>query len=353
MMRRAIARVMNWEARGERPDWRERTYRVLALRYDRIGEMILSTGVLRAIAEAYPTIRLDVLASPRNAAVLRNEQYVHEVLTFDADAKLRLPGALVALRRMRYDVVLDCMDAPPSLTTTLLLHASGAPYRYGIAQREDAFAYTNAIPPRETQSHFVDRLAAVVAVFGLQPTGLDVTPRVHLTAAERERGERAWQGETEHRPAALRILINVSGSPSLDPWPDARFIAVAHAARSLASAAEIVVVSAKRDRTRAALIAAESGARLVENDGIRDAMAIVAQAHVVLTPESSIGHACTALGKPAVVLLARGRGAARGPYDAKGRAIESLTDSVADISADAAARALTRLLSESHPHHLA
>ena len=344
---------MNWDARGERPDWRDRTYRVLALRYDRIGEMILSTGVLRAIAGSYPTIQLDVLASPLNAPVLRNEQYVHEVVTFDPAATLRVPGALVALRRMRYDVVLDCMDAPPSVTTTLLLYASGAPYRYGIATREDAFAYTIAIPPRETQRHFVDRLAALVAVFGLQPAGLDVAPRVHLTAAERERGERAWQGETSHRPAALRMLINVSGGPHLDPWPEARFIAVARAARERVPAAEIVVIAARRDRTRAAVIAAESGARFVENDGIRDAMAIVGQSQVVLTPESSIGYACTALARPAIVLHPRGRGAARGPYDTAGRAIESLTDAIADIPADDVTRALMRLLSEVLPHHLA
>jgi ADP-heptose:LPS heptosyltransferase len=353
MIRRAIARLMNWNARGERPDWRDRTYRVLALRYDRIGEMILSTGVLRAIAESYPTIQLDVLASPLNAPVLRNEQYVHEVVTFDPSTALRLPGALVALRRMRYDAVLDCMDAPPSVTTTLLLHASGAPYRYGVATREDAFAYTIAVPPRETQRHFVDRLAAIVAVFGLQPAGLDVAPRVHLTAAERERGERAWLGDTEHRPSALRILINVSASPYLDAWPDSRFIAVARAAREHVRAAEIVVVSARRDRTRAAVIAAESGARFVENDGIRDAMAIVGQSHVVLTPESSIGHVSTALAKPAIVLHPRGRGDARGPYGPIGRALESATSTLSDIPADAASRALMRLLSESLPHHLA
>jgi ADP-heptose:LPS heptosyltransferase len=349
MTRRTIARFMNWDARGERPDWRERPYRILALRYDRIGEMILSTGVLRAIAEAVPTIQLDVLASPLNAPVLRNEEYIREVVLFDPRATFRIPGALVALRRLRYDAVLDCMDAPPSTLTTLLLLATGARYRFGIATRPDAFAYTLAVPPRETQEHFVDRLAALVAVFGLQPAGLDVAPRIHLTPAERERGERAWEGGTAHRPRpAARLLINVSASPYLDAWPDSRFIAVARAARERAPTIEIVVISSRRERTRAAVIAAESGARLVENDGIRDAMGIVAQANVVLTPESSISHACSALGRPAVVLHPRGRAAARGPYGTSGRAVDSLTDAISDIPADQATRALMRLLSETH-----
>jgi heptosyltransferase-2 len=344
---RGIAALMDWSARGERPDWRDRSYRVLALRHDRIAEMILSTGVLRAIGETFPTVRLDVLASPLNAPVLRNEQYVHEIVAFDPRAPMRMPGALIALRRLRYDAIIDCMDAPPSKTTLLLMLASGARYRFGVATKDAGFAYTLAAPPRESQDHFVDRLAALVTVFGLQPSGLDVSPRVHLTAAERERGERAWQGETDQRtPAGVRLLINVSASRWLDQWPDARFVAVVQGARGRIPNADIVVGSAPRDRARAAMIAAEGGARLVENDGIRDGMAIVDRAHVVFTPESSIGHACSALGKPAAVLHPLGRGALRGPYRTQGRAVESPSARLFDIPADTALRALLRLLNE-------
>ena len=67
---RLIAALMREGADGERPDWRLRPYRVLFLRHDRIGDMILTTGILRAIAQAYPTIQLDVLASPINAPIL-------------------------------------------------------------------------------------------------------------------------------------------------------------------------------------------------------------------------------------------------------------------------------------------
>src|SRR5689334_24367825 len=89
-----IARLMGPGARGERPDWRARPYRVLFLRHDRIGDMILSTGILHAIAESNPTIELDVLASPINAPVLKNEPYVHDVVIFDRKAPLGFPAAV-------------------------------------------------------------------------------------------------------------------------------------------------------------------------------------------------------------------------------------------------------------------
>jgi ADP-heptose:LPS heptosyltransferase len=340
---RAIAKLMGESARGERPDWHARPYKVLFLRHDRIGDMILSTGILRAIAETFPTIQLDVLASRANAPVLRNETYVRDVITFDRHAPLTYPSVFAELRRRRYDAVIDCMVTAPSLTTLLLMLASGARYRIGVAERGNDFAYTLPVPPRKTAEHIVDKLATLLTAFGLEPSGVDVRPRVRLSAAERERGERAWRGETDHgAPTGPRLLVNVSAGRAHHFWPDDRFVAVIRAMREHMPNVEIVLVSSPVDRGRAASIAAQSAVRLVEDDGIRDAMAIVAGADVVFTPDTSISHACSALDKPVVALHPRGFAAIWGPYETDGRAVESLTDSVADITAEEAARALVK-----------
>ena len=336
-----IAKLMGQSARGERPDWRDGSHRVLFLRHDRIGDMIVSTGILRAIAEAYPaTLKLDVLASRVNAPVLKNESYINEVVVFD---KKRVAGYLRAFREMRrrsYDAVIDCMVDAPSTTTLLLMLASGARYRIGVRRGND-FAYTLAVPPRETADHIIDKLGALVTAFGLQPTSLDLRPRVRLTVEELERGERAWRGESEHAPKqGPRLLVNVSAGRAHHYWPDERFVAVLQAVRQKVPNVEIVVVSSPSDRGRAAAIAAEGGARLVADEGIRDAMSIVARCDIVFTPDTSISHAASAFGKPAVVMHPSGFAKIWGPYETDGRALESLTDSVGDITADEAARSL-------------
>ena len=342
----AIAKLMGQSARGERPDWREGSYRVLFLRHDRIGDMILSTGILRAIAEAYPTIQLDVLASKTNAPVLQSEPYLHEVIAFDRKSPLTYLGMWRRLRRNRYDVVIDCMVTAPSLTTLLLMLASGARYRIGVAQRGNDFAYTLPVPPRQTAEHIVDQLGTLMTAFGLQPSSVDLRPRVRLTAAEHERGERIWRGETDHRPMGLRLLVNISAGRAHHFWPDERFVAVIRAARERVPNLEVILVSSPSDRARAASIAAQSAVRLVEDEGIRDAMSIVAHADVVFTPDTSISHASSAFSKPVVVLHPRGFAAIWGPYETKGRSVESLTDAVDGISSDEAARALLRMLDE-------
>jgi ADP-heptose:LPS heptosyltransferase len=336
-----IARLMGQGARGERPDWRDGSWRVLFLRHDRIGDMIVSTGVLRAIAEAFPaSVKLDVLASRINAPVLKNEKYIHEVVVFD---KKKVSGYLRAfreLRRRKYDAVIDCMVDAPSTTTLLLMLASGARYRIGVRRGND-FAYTLAVPPRETAHHIIDKLGALVTAFGLQPTSVDLRPRVRLTAEEMERGEQAWRGESEHAPRqGPRLLVNISAGRGHHWWPDERFIAVLRAVRTKVPNAEIVVISSPSDRGRAAAIAAEGQARLVADEGIRDAMSIVARCDIVFTPDTSISHACSAFSKPAVVLHPQGFAKIWGPYETEGRAIESATANVIDITADEAARSL-------------
>ena len=341
---RAIAGMLGEQERGVRPDWRARPYRVLFLRHDRIGDMILTTGVLRAIAASHPTVRLDVLASPINAPVVRHEPYLGEVIVFDRHAPAAYPAMFRGLRARGYDAVIDCMVTAPSLTTLLLMLATGARYRIGVATRGNDFAYTLPVPPRESAEHLVDQLGALVTAFGLQPTAVDLRPQVRLTVDELERGERAWAGDTTHAPRRPRLLVNVSAGRGPRQWPDERFVAVMRAARAQRADADLVVISAPGERGRGAAIAAEGGGRLVEDRDFRDAMSIVARADLVFTPDTSIAHAASAFGKPAVVLYVRDFSRAWGPYRTEGRAVESLTGQLADLPADEATRPLLRLL---------
>lgn len=341
---RTIAGLMGESASGERPDWRERPYRVLFLRHDRIGDMILTTGILRAIADATPTIRLDVLASPINAPVLRGERFVHDVIVFDRRNPLSYARTLWRLRRARYDAVIDCMVTAPSLTTLLLMLASGARHRIGVGRGSD-FAYTLSVPPREAAVHMVEKLGALVTPFGLEPSSVDLGPRIELTAAERERGERAWRGATDHTGGRrTRLLVNVSAGRTFRSWPDERFVRVVNLARERAPKLDVLFIGSPSERARVERLARLSEAGAAATPSIRDAFTIVAAADVVFTADTSIGHAATAFGKAAAVLFVRGMASLWGPYRTNGRAIESATDDLDPITADDAARPLVRLI---------
>src|SRR3982074_1755393 len=130
-----VANLMRPRDSRERPDWSAGPHRVLYLRYDRIGDMVLATGIIKAIVSAQPTVTVDVLASVGNAAVLRGNPYVESIYTINKKRPWSYLTALLRIRRARYDAVVDAMVLNPSLTSILLMWASSARHRIGIAER--------------------------------------------------------------------------------------------------------------------------------------------------------------------------------------------------------------------------
>src|SRR3954469_1677576 len=169
-----IAGILRATGSRTPPAWRSRPHRVLFLRHDRIGDMIVSTGVLRAIAHSHPTIELDVLASPANAPVLRHASYVHETIVFDKKKPRNYFGTMLRLRRTHYDAVIDCMVTAPSLTTLLLMLASGARHRVGIAGRGVDSVLTVPVPPRSQDGHMVELLGQLAVAFDVNPERVDL-----------------------------------------------------------------------------------------------------------------------------------------------------------------------------------
>lgn len=301
------------------PDWSTGRHRVLFLRHDRIGDMIVTTGVLRAIAESHQTIELDVLASPANAPILSTANWVHEVVVFD---KKRLGGYLRtmrALRRAHYDVVVDCMVTAPSLTTLLLMLASGARHRIGIAGRGLESVLTIPVAPLpDSGAHLIEQLARLATPFGVSPSGEALRPEIALTAAERADAEARWQ-----RPhGAPRLLVNVSSGTPHRRWPEERFGEVADAVRSGWPDAELLVIGSPDERERAGRIAARAGATYVPTRGVREALALVATADVVFSPDTSVVHAAGAFNRPTVAMYLAGKTHLWVPYRTPTRTID-------------------------------
>ena len=323
---------------GERPDWGARPYRVLFLRHDRAGDMIISTGVMRAIARSHPTITMDVLASPANASVIAGADYVHEVIVFDKRATASYPATLRRLRRGRYDAVIDCMVTAPSVTTLLLILASGARYRIGIAGRGNDAAFNITVPAEsKPRAHMADLLAALAQAFDVSLSPIERRPSLTLTTDERTRAERAWGSLP---PGGSRILINVSAGTSERVWPDDNYVAVMRRLRERAGDAVFRVIAAPDERRRAEYVAHQGGGQFVATPSIRDAFALVATADFVYTPDTSIVHAASAFQVPSVAMYTRGKSEQWGLYQTPGENVEHPENTLSTLSVDRMLRAV-------------
>lgn len=296
---RALTGVVARRTAPTAPDWSRAG--VLFLRHDRIGDMILSTGLLRAISAGHPGIAIDVLASPANAPVLDEEASVAHTIIFRRGGVMAYPRIVRKLREARYDAVIDCMVTAPSLTTLLLMWASGAPHRVGVAGRNDA-AYTLLVPPLPPRTHMVERLGSLARAFGVTPAPAAIAPSIALSDEETIAAESEWAGSARGVTAGVRLLVNVSAGLGHRFWPDERFIAAVQQAAAGAPPLAVLVIASPHEQGRAHAVADALGGRAVATPTVRTAFALVATADVVLTPDTSIAHAASALGRPCVAM---------------------------------------------------
>jgi len=359
---RALAKILP-ERVASPPDWSARSWRALYLRYDRIGDMILSSGLFRVLVTRHPRITLDVLASPSNRSVLAGNPRVHQILSLDRKRWTTLPATLRAIRRNRYDIVLDPMVEKPSLIATLLMLVSGARYRVGVGGRDNAFAYTLPVRSAGRDVHHAMQEAVLLEAFGIDCRRVDLRPELFTDDAQRVAADRVWgtgRARSERTPvrraavpdavddgpghgARLRLLLNISTHHPSRLWPEARFAQLIRHVRAARAESEIVVIGLPRDRAMAESIARAGGARAVHTPALSDALALVASADVVVTPDTGISHAASAFRKPAVVMMGPGR-AAFEPFANTGRTLRATTHDFASISAMDVVEALDEIL---------
>ncbi len=333
---RTLVRLMRRRG-GARPAWDARAHRILFLRHDRAGDMILSTGVMRSIARSHPTITLDVLASPANASILLSADFVGQVVVFDKRTLKSYLATIRTLRRARYDAVIDCMVTAPSLTTLLLILASGARHRVGIGGRGNDAAFDVTVPPdARAEAHMVDLIGALAAAFGVDPATMDKRPVLDLTVEERERAESVWRTSDPAR----RVLINVSAGTVARRWAVDRYVAVMDHIRRRDANVSFRVIAAPAERARGEQVARGGGGVFVETPSIRDAFALVAAADFVFTPDTSIAHAASAFGTPCVAMYVRGSAERWRLYQVRGESVEHPEPTLDTLTAQRMIRAV-------------
>lgn len=291
--------------------------KILVIRLERIGDVLVGMPVLRALRAGYPDARLDLLVSRANHAVRDVvAPFVTRVWCYRKTVGSAL-GLLRALRRARYDVVVDLIDHP-SATAQLVIRWCGAPAAVGLLHAESGL-YTHAGPLLDRASvHPVERFAQLLLPFGIDPAAQSLDLEYRLDAADVERA-RLVLGPAARR---LRIGVNLSGRQPSRYWGRANYIALigrlAHDPRVTVS-----VCGTPSDAAEVGRVAEATGAQAVPaRSPLREFAAIVHEFDLLVTPDTAVVHLAAAWKLPTVALYQAEPGVAPWiPYHTPHRAV--------------------------------
>jgi ADP-heptose:LPS heptosyltransferase len=347
---RAIGACSAGDRVASLPDWDARPWSVLYLRSQGIGDLILATGVLRAIAQSHSTIALDVLTTGSAAPVLDNNPHVRRVHTTDKSAGDYFAVAS-ALRGARYDVIIDgkITRGASFIRSPLLTMLARAPYRIGVGGGNHHLVFNVCVPRYDrSTTHMIRGSAALAAPFGVDLDATSFQPEIFLTSEEREWAERSWQDAARERSSTgTRWLVNLSAGATVRRWPDERWIALIAHLKTQQPCSTVAVIGVESERESVQRVALASGGVAVGAPRLRDALAMVGTSERVITSNTSITHAASAFGIPTVLLLERGEDQ-WGSWCTPSEVAYWSGSSVASLDVATARAALDRMLAAHH-----
>ena len=332
----------------------DRDCRVLFTRYERIGDMIMATSLIRNIALSLPSGKVDVLATSKNAPVLEGNPYVGKVLLLERGSLNSYRQVMKQIRRERYTVMVDGrINNPPVFTSTPLLMCAGrVQFRVGAGGEKAPRIYNVPVPAWDRVEHYIDGSKKLAVPFGVDPASVDWQPEIFLSPEEVARAEERWNEArslippgTANSGAGKRLLVNLSASEPKRRWPDGKFIATLQGARKRFPDNPIIVMGLPNEWSSVQQVANAVQALPAETPRLRDALALVGTADLVFTPDTSISHAASAFRKPSLVLLKREH-KAYFPYNSPGEVVYWDDDNFQLLPYETVARALDTLLTQ-------
>jgi ADP-heptose:LPS heptosyltransferase len=281
--------------------------RILVVQLRRIGDVLLTTPALRALAEQFPQAKIDFAVEAPCDEVLWGNPLLDRILLAPRSSRPReLICYVKKLREVRYDWAVDFFSNPRSAQISFI---SGAKYRVGLNRRGRKWAYTHRITEEENDRdlYAVDWRLRILEKLGVQFSSRQL--EIYADSVDDVEAARAQKILNSCGGRGL-IAALATGNPNPEKnYPSKHF---AEVIRGLRKAGFAVVVTSGPGETPAAEEAiALSGENVPHLRGARvpALAALYRKAAVFVGVDSSPKHVAAACGIPTVTLFGLGHAA--------------------------------------------
>ena len=276
---------------------------VLILKYDRIGDMVLSTPIFRELKLAYPNISISVLASKENRDVIKYNPYVDKIYTNYKNQIFNDLPTLLKLRKKNFDVCieLDHSVIPHAILRLKILnpkkiisiHKDG---RYGV-KGVDLKIY-DYFTKKDTKSHFGKIWLETLIFFGISPSSYSYD--LFLGNIEKEKAKIFAISLGKK----IKIGINMEGSFPEKSIQKEELEKICVGLHNNFNNIKIVILTSPDKLLEKRQLISELGLDFVipsyNTKTIIDAAALIEQLDLIITPDTSIVHIAASFDKPVV-----------------------------------------------------
>jgi lipopolysaccharide heptosyltransferase II len=301
--------------------------RILIVRVDMLGDLVLTTPAIRALRLAYPNATIDVLAMPGTASVLDGDPDINRILTCDVNAWMapeswlrgetwhELRAFLRQTRRPRYDLAISVCGDLGGVVTRL----TGARRRVGYAGEAYPHFMTDPVPGKRylTPRHEARYVLDLARVAGGKVDEVEERPTLSVKSDARATIQQILQEERERIGARGPIVAIHPGARNgtAKRWPMRHYAELGdRLSRELD--AFVVVTGAPNELALSGEIMRRMTAPAFDLTGktsLQELVALMAESDLVITGDSGPMHIACAVQTPTVALHGPTEPAQSGP----------------------------------------
>ncbi len=282
-------------------------HRILLTRLRFIGDVVLTTPIIRSVRNAYPSSHIAYLGDHRAVTLLEHNPCLDRIIPYDFSRPALLEQARVAreLRRAGYDLVIDMFNNPRS---ALLCRCTGAKTRVGLERRGRRWAYTVRVTDDGQPKSPIAFHNQFLRALGIQPTATKT--ELFLTPEER-----ASAPQFLPEGAGPLIGIHPGASWPAKKWDAERFGALAD--RLADAGMRVVVFGAPGDQSTLQRLveATTSVPHVLPAANLRHLAAVISHCACFVCNDAGPMHIAAALDVPTVALFGPGEENIWFPYD--------------------------------------
>lgn len=270
---------------------------ILVVRFSSIGDVLLTTPLLRAIRTKWPGARVTMLTRRQFVPLVSDNPNLTGVLEVAPDDGIRELARLI--RRAEYTHILDLQGGLRTAPLRLLAGGPWTGYSHRRLARELLIrfkhdAYKDDVPVPE-------RYFEAAAGLGVVPDG--GPPEFFLDPAS-EASAAAWLGRADVGTRRPLVAVAPGAAHATKRWPVERWVELVR--QVAGTCADIVALGGPEDAAVGAEIAARSGTGVASAAGelsLQETGAVLKRAAALVSGDTGVMHMATGVGTPVVALF--------------------------------------------------
>ncbi|MCX5678404.1 MAG: lipopolysaccharide heptosyltransferase II [Candidatus Omnitrophica bacterium] len=281
--------------------------KILIVRLDRIGDVALSTPVIKALRDAHPDSYIAMMVLPYAREIVEGNPYLDEVIIYD---KGRGHKGVVGnykfvreLKKKKFDIAIILH---PTARTHMALMFAGIPERIGY-DKKAGFLLTKRIPHTKQfgMKHEIDYSLDILKYIGIKPSARELCMPINSVS---ERKIEAMLKENNIKDSDIIVAVNPGASCASKCWNVEKFAKVSNRLTEKYGA-RIVVISGSADKVlgdKLASLITTGCVNLSGKTGIGDVASLLRRARLFISNDSGPVHIGCAVGVSVIAIFGRG-----------------------------------------------